>query len=70
MSLKYGPVELAHLLTDLRLLVGRVKVGHLAGVQQVVDVLQKRFLLYLCSSHITVLFNQEINDEQRVKKKM
>ena len=40
-------VELTHLLDDLLFLVEREEVGYLAGVQQVVDVLQERFLLDL-----------------------
>ena len=41
------PVELSHLRADLLLLVERKQVGYLAGVQQVVDVFEERFLLDL-----------------------
>jgi hypothetical protein len=46
------PVKLTHLLTDLSFLVGRIEIGDLASVQQVVDVLQERLLLDLWWKHI------------------
>ena len=51
-------IELTHLLNDLLFLVEREEVGHLAGVQQVVDVLQKRLLLDLGEVTAVIVFYQ------------
>jgi len=41
------PVQLTHLLTNLLFFVTRVKTGNLAGIEKIVDVLEKRFLFDL-----------------------
>jgi len=48
------PVKLSHFLTDLLLLIKWVEVGNLTSIQQVVNVLEERFLLDLESKLIVM----------------
>jgi len=41
------PVELTHFLTDFLFFIGRKKVWNFAGIEKIVNVLEKRFLFYL-----------------------